>query len=98
MNVDKENPVKQCATCLDYQHTHPQEMAILHQLPCKLWEVVVADIFSMYNNIFVHCRLLQQDPHYEEGLWLVSRQPIQNSQECALTVFTTKENCFTCRH
>ena len=41
--------MKQFATCLDYQHTQPQEKTIPHNLPGKLWEIVGADIFSIDN-------------------------------------------------
>ena len=41
--------VKQCATCLEYQHIQPQERTLCYEMSCKPWEVVRADNF-MFNN------------------------------------------------
>ena len=49
-NVNIKDTVKQCATCLDYQQTTPHEKTIPYDLPCKPWQVVGADIFSLNNN------------------------------------------------
>ena len=53
MNVDIENTVKQCATHLDYQQTKQHEKTIPYALPCKPWEVVAADIFSITFNMLL---------------------------------------------
>ena len=53
MNVDIQQTVKQCATCLDYQHTQQQERAVHYEIPYKPWEVVDADIFMVNNKTFL---------------------------------------------
>ena len=50
MNADIENTVKQYATCMEYQKTQPHEKTTSCQMPCKPWEVVDADIYSIKNN------------------------------------------------
>ena len=60
INADIENAVRLCTTCLDYQQTHLHEKKpIQHELPCKLWEVVDADIFSIHTDMlqkrYMHC-------------------------------------------
>ena len=51
MNVDIENTMKQCATSPDYQQIQPHEKTIPYVIPCKPWEVVGADTFSINNNM-----------------------------------------------
>ena len=41
--------MKQCATCLDYQHIQPQEKTIPYKLQRSPWETLGADIFSINN-------------------------------------------------
>ena len=50
MNVDIENTVKQCATCLGYQQTQPHKKTVLQELFYKPWEVVGDNIFSINNS------------------------------------------------
>ena len=45
MNADIGNSIKQCATCLEYQQTQPEEKAIPYEVASKPWEAVGADIF-----------------------------------------------------
>ena len=49
MNTGIEKRVKQCATCLGYQHTQPQEKTIPLKLPAKPCKIAGADIFSVNN-------------------------------------------------
>ena len=49
INADIKDTIKWCATCLEYQHTQPLEKTIQYKVPCKLWKVVGADIFSIKN-------------------------------------------------
>ena len=44
MSADRENAVKQCSTCLEYENMQPQEKTTPHELPTKPWEVVGAYI------------------------------------------------------
>ena len=50
MNADTENTMEQCATFQEYQQRQQHENTIPYELPCELWEVVGADIFSINNN------------------------------------------------
>ena len=45
MNPDIDHVVKQYTTCMEYQHTHPQEKALHYEIPCQPWEVLHADVF-----------------------------------------------------
>ena len=54
INVDIECTVKQCATCLKYQKTQPQERALHYKIPCRPCEVVSADVF-MINGKTILC-------------------------------------------
>ena len=47
LNAYIEKTVKQCSTCLDYQHTVWYETALHYDIPYKPWEVVDADIFMI---------------------------------------------------
>ena len=51
MNADYDKTVKQCSTCLEYQCTQPQEAVLNHDILCKPWEIVGADVFLVNNNI-----------------------------------------------
>ena len=53
MNAYIKNTLKQCATCLEYLQVQPDEKMILHEMLCKPWEVCVADIFSISNNMLL---------------------------------------------
>ena len=68
MNVDIKNTMKQCATCQDYQQTQLHEKTVLYDIPCKPWEVVGTNIFSINNNNTLLCivLLLQQVPNCKE--------------------------------
>ena len=44
MNTDIEHTMKQCATCLEYQNTPWQEMALHSEIPCKPLQVIIVDI------------------------------------------------------
>ena len=48
-NANIEQTVKQCSTCLEFQHTQLCETAIHYDMPCKVWEVIAADIFMINN-------------------------------------------------
>ena len=50
MNVNIQNTMKQCATCLDYWQTQLHEKTIPYELSCKPREVVGANILSINNN------------------------------------------------
>ena len=54
MSADIEHTEIQCATCLEYQHTQPQERALHYEIPYKLWKVFGADIV-MVNNRTLLC-------------------------------------------
>ena len=54
MNDNIEHTVKQYATCLEYQHTQPQERALCYEIPCRPWEVAIGDIF-IGNNKILQC-------------------------------------------
>ena len=43
MNADIENLIKQCATCLKYQQTQPQEKTLPYEVPYQPWELVGTD-------------------------------------------------------
>ena len=45
-----QNTIKQCATFLEYQQSQAHKKTIPYDIPCKPWEVVGADIFSINNN------------------------------------------------
>ena len=49
MNVNIEQTWKQCATCLDHQHTQPHKCELHYEVPYKPWKVVGTDIFMVYN-------------------------------------------------
>ena len=49
MNTDIEQTVRQCSTCLEYHHTQPCKTTLHYDVPCKLWEVVGADLFMINN-------------------------------------------------
>ena len=53
MNADIKNTVKQYATCLNYQKTQPHWRMILHEILCKPWEAVGADIFLINNDMLL---------------------------------------------
>ena len=50
MNANIGQTVKQCSTCLKYQHTQLHEAALHHDIPYKPNEVVSANIFMVNNN------------------------------------------------
>ena len=54
MNADIEQTVKQCSTYLENQWSQPHIAALHHDIPCKPWEVVAADVF-MTNNKSLLC-------------------------------------------
>ena len=54
MNANIEQTVKQCHVYLEYQYTQLCKTTLQYDIPCKLWEVVGADIF-MNNNNKNHC-------------------------------------------
>ena len=61
MNTNLEWTVKQCATCLEYQHTQPQEKALYCEILCRPWGVVGADVFMIYGKTLLciidyHCK------------------------------------------
>ena len=68
MNTNKDNTVKQCATCLDYQHTQLQDKTMPHKFPSKVWEIFGADIFCI-NNETLLCIVdyYSKFPSSEEG-------------------------------
>ena len=43
--------MEQCATHLEYHQTQPHEKLIPHEILCKPWEMVGADIFSINNHV-----------------------------------------------
>ena len=47
MNADIEHIMKQCATCLEYQHTQPDDRGLDDKIPCKPLEVVGVEIFMV---------------------------------------------------
>ena len=53
MNADIKNTVKQCATCMEYQHTQPHEKTMPYKMAYNPSRVVSADIFSITNNILL---------------------------------------------
>ena len=54
MNTHIEHIVKQCATCLEYQHTQQQERALHYEIPHRPWEMVSVDIY-MVNGKTILC-------------------------------------------
>ena len=54
MNTDIKKTVKQCASCLDCQHTQQQEKTILQKLPNLLWETAGTYIFYRWWNTDVN--------------------------------------------
>ena len=54
MNIDIENTIEHCPTCLEYQKMQLQEKTIPHMVLTKLWDMVGADIF-MVNNETLFC-------------------------------------------
>ena len=53
MNVDFENHIKNCCTCLDFQKTQLKEILITHEIPGQPWEVNGADMFTLYNRNYL---------------------------------------------
>ena len=49
INTDIGNTVKQCVTCMEYQQIQPSEKIVPYKMPHKIWEVVVANIFTTKN-------------------------------------------------
>ena len=54
MNMDIECTVKQIATYLEHQQTWPQQRGLHHELPCRPWKVVGAEIFMVNNKTLLY--------------------------------------------
>ena len=48
-NNDIENHIKNVLICFDFQQTQPKEKIIHHEIPSKPWEVLEADMCTLYN-------------------------------------------------
>ena len=69
-----EHMVKQCAICLEHQHTQPQEKGPHFDIPCIPWEVVGADVFMVNGkNLFFIVGYHSKFPKSEESKQLISR-------------------------
>ena len=44
INTDIEKHIKNCKTCLEFQHTQPKENIMQHAIPFRPWEVLGADV------------------------------------------------------
>ena len=53
INADIKNYIKFCATCLEFQQTHPKERIIHHKIPLRPWEVFSADVFHFNNKDYL---------------------------------------------
>ena len=53
-NADIENIIKHCSTCLYFQQKQPKEQIIHHDVPGKLWEFIVIDMFPLYNKHYLY--------------------------------------------
>ena len=92
MNTDIPNTVRQYVTCLK-----PQEKMILFELPCKLWEVVSAEIFMIKNKT-----LMYNVDHYSEFPIKVGSLAVDDLVQMAEMVFAEyglpEKDHFRCRH
>ena len=52
-NADIENYIKICSTCLDFQQIQPKEKYNHHDIPCKKWKVIGADMFTFDNKNYL---------------------------------------------
>ena len=98
MNVDIKNNVKQCVSCLDYQHTQPHESTISYDLLCRPWEVVDADTFSINNNMLL-CIVDYYSKFFimKKGNGLSDSDPIR-AAKIVFTKFDYQRNSFRCMH
>ena len=53
INVDIQNYIKNCATCLEYQQTQPKEKIIHHNIQLRPWDVLGTDIFHFNNKNYL---------------------------------------------
>ena len=53
INVDIENFIKDCTTCLTFQQTHPKDNMIHHDIPVRPWDVIGADMFTLNNKHYL---------------------------------------------
>ena len=53
INIDIENHIKSCNTCLEFQQTQPKEKIIHHDIPLRPWEVLGVDIFHLNNKNYL---------------------------------------------
>ena len=53
MNADIANNIKYCTTYLDFLQTHPKGRFIHIEIPGKPWDIIGADMFSLYNKHYL---------------------------------------------
>ena len=53
MNSDIEQAVKECVTCLEYQHSQPHERPLHYKIPWRPCEVFSTDILMVNNKTFL---------------------------------------------
>ena len=54
MNIEVEETMKNCPTCLDFQATQPKDETVSHEIPGKPWVSVGADIFMINKKHYFH--------------------------------------------
>ena len=53
MNVDIEETVKNCPTCLDFQSIWPKDKTLSHKIPGRSWHSVGPDMFTIMNKHYL---------------------------------------------
>ena len=53
INADKDNHIKCCNMCLEFQQTQPKEKIVHHNIPLRPWEVLGADVFHFNNKNYL---------------------------------------------
>ena len=50
INIEIEDMIKICPTCLTFCNRQPREPAIKHLVPQELWTKLAADLFQFYGH------------------------------------------------
>ena len=78
------------STCLDFQQTQPKEKIIHHEIPAKPWEIVGADMFTLYNSNYIFIVDYHSKFPVIKKTKDISRQLNTNMQNCFFWIQFTK--------